>query len=317
MRSPADPSPAGHLSESGCWLESAECGPWGASGSRRSSPSVDDRVAPRETSVLIGFKLTLLGFILVAGWAGGAIPLSAGPRIRAGRLLGWANGFAAGVFLGTGLAHMLADASRSWTALGYEYPVGFVLATAAFVAMLLFEHVLLPESAHAVVHAESGEPFSHAHVPVAQGPLISYAIVAALSVHSLIAGLALGAAQEVAGALVIFLAIIAHKSTAGLALGVSLARDAIPRSRAYRLLALFSVATPIGIGIGIWLGDLLQGRGQQTAEAAFLALAAGTFVYVASFDILRDEFLEPGGRFGKWLSVAMGTALTGTLAIWV
>jgi len=284
----------------------------------RSLQRPETATAPaRETSTLLGFKLALLVIILVAGWVGGAIPLAAGPRIRAGRLLGWGNAFAAGIFLGTGLVHMLADASRGFSALGYDYPIGLVLAAAAFVAMLFFEHVLLPESAHAMVHAESGEPFSHAHRHSAPGPLVSYAIVAALSVHSLIAGLALGAAQQVAGALVIFLAIIAHKSTAGFALGVSFARDGMPRGRAYQLLALFALATPVGIAIGFALGDALQDRAQQTAEAAFLALAAGTFIYVASFDILRDEFLEPVGRFAKWLFVALGVALTAILAIWV
>ena len=54
----------------------------------------------------------------------------------------------------------------------------------------------------------------------------------------------------------------------------------------------------------------------MASEAAFLALAAGSFAYVATLDILRDEFVEPGGRFGKWLLVAAGAGSMGVLALW-
>ena len=62
---------------------------------------------------------------------------------------------------------------------------------------------------------------------------------------------------------------------------------------------------------------MLEGAASQLFEATFLALAAGTFVYVATLDILRDEFVEPGGRFGKWLLVSGGAGLMGLLALWV
>ena len=52
-------------------------------------------------------------------------------------------------------------------------------------------------------------------------------------------------------------------------------------------------------------------------RSTFLALAAGTFAYVATLDILRDEFLEPGGRWSKWLLVSAGTGLMGLLAVWL
>ena len=42
-----------------------------------------------------------------------------------------------------------------------------------------------------------------------------------------------------------------------------------------------------------------------------------TFTYVATFDILRDEFPSGGGRSTKWLLVTLGIALMGLLARWV
>jgi zinc transporter 1/2/3 len=45
-----------------------------------------------------------------------------------------------------------------------------------------------------------------------------------LSVHSVILGLALGAQSALAGAVIVFLAIVAHKGAAGFALGVGYQR---------------------------------------------------------------------------------------------
>lgn len=267
---------------------------------------------------MIGIKLALLIAILVAGAVGAALPLSRSGAAERERLLGWGNAFAAGVFLAAGLVHMLPDADRKWTGLGFDYPTAFALAGFAFVFMLLVEHVLLPEHAHEEVHAPSSERFAriaerHHHTGEA---LAAYAVLTALSIHSLLAGLALGAEPELARALVISLAIIAHKSAAGFALGVSLARSGLPTRQSWTLVALFATATPIGGLIGALLGAAVGGRLGTGLEAAFLSVASGTFVYVATFDILRDEFPAPGGRFAKWCVVTVGVASMSALALW-
>lgn len=261
-------------------------------------------------------KLALLFAILVAGAAGGALPLLRRGKIQNDRVLGWGNSLAAGIFLATGLVHMLPDADRIWTNLGWEYPIAFALASFGFTFMLLVEHVLLPEHAHQEVHAPSGERFARI-AEQHHDSLSAYAILIALSIHSLLAGLALGAQPELARALVISMAIIAHKSAAGFALGVSLARSPLPAAQSWRLVALFATATPIGGLIGALLGETLEGRLAATLEASFLSIAAGTFVYVATFDILRDEFPAPGGRFAKWLVLTAGVASMGLLALWI
>lgn len=264
---------------------------------------------------MTGLKLAFAVAILATGTLGGAIPLSRHDEGRNARFLGLGNAFAAGIFLGAGVIHMLPDAGAVWRSLGWSYPIGYLLAALAVVAMLLFEHVLLPERAHAMVHhAPSGQPFAHVEEIGAHGPLTPYAVLTALSIHSFLAGLALGAQSSVAGALVIFLAIVAHKSTAGFALGVSLVRSRMGKGRAWRLLVLFALATPLGILLGTALDDGLAGPARLVFEAVFLSLAAGTFTYVALLDILRDEFLGPGGLWAKWLLVLVGTGVMGVLA---
>ncbi|MCP4904217.1 MAG: ZIP family metal transporter [bacterium] len=264
---------------------------------------------------MFGVKLVLLIAILAAGAAGGAIPLLRKNAARNDRLLGWGNAFAAGVFLAAGIVHMLPDADRIWHGLGWDYPMAFALAGFAFIFMLLVEHVLLPEHAHEEVHAPSGERFARI-AEHHQDALAAYAVLTALSIHALLAGLALGAEPDLTGALVISLAIIAHKSAGGFALGVSLARSPLPEAQSWKLIALFAAATPLGGLIGAFLGEIVEGRVGAVLEASFLSIASGTFIYVATFDILRDEFPALGGRFAKWLLLSVGVASMSLLARW-
>ncbi len=266
---------------------------------------------------MIGVKLALLVALLAAALVCGALPLRrrGGADPGAARLLDWGNACAAGIFLGAGFVHMLPDATDAWQRLGWSYPIGTLLAAVAIVAMLLFEHVLPPEDAHHALHAPSANRFGPLDSRTGS-PRAVYAILTALSIHSLLEGLALGAQRELRSALVIFAAILAHKSVEGFALGVSLARNAMPGARAAALLALFAAATPVGIVVGASV-DVFGGPVRLICEATFLSLAAGTFAYVATLDILREEFHEPSGRFAKWLWVAAGTGVMALLALWV
>lgn len=264
---------------------------------------------------MIEVKLGLGLAVLAAGALGGALPLHrfAGREAATGHLLDHAYPFSAGVFLGAGLIHMLPDAAAAWAELGVDYPVAFLLATVAILLMLLFEHVLPPDETHHAMHAPSAERFSP--LPE-QSPRGAYAILVALSVHGLLAGLALGTQSSARGLLVITAALLVHKAVEGFALGVSLVRHAMPVRRAWWLLAFFSLSTPAGIALGIGLDTLLGDALRALLEATFLALAAGTFAYVATLDILREEFEGPGNRFAKWLWVVAGVAGMALLARW-
>lgn len=144
-----------------------------------------------------------------------------------------------------------------------------------------------------------------------------YLLLLTLSVHSVIAGMALGAQPSLAGFLVILIAILAHKSAAGFALGVSLHRIGTGLSRARAIVAGFAVMTPLGIGLGTGVSALLDSAGEQVFEALFDAIAGGTFLYMASLDILREEFIPPrDDRRIRWIWVAIGFGLIAIVAIW-
>ena len=110
---------------------------------------------------MFGIKLVLLLALLAIALLCGALPLRRRGAAEAGpnRLLEWGNAAAAGIFLGAGFVHMLPDANAAWEQLGWHYPIGMLLAAAAIVLMLLFEHVLPPEDAHHAMHAPSADRF--------------------------------------------------------------------------------------------------------------------------------------------------------------
>ena len=275
---------------------------------------------------LVATKLLLAAAVLVVGWLGGAIVLGRTSQDRDSRILSWGNAFAAGVFLGTGLIHTLGEASELWRDLGWEYPVAFLLAAASFCLILLFEHVLLSDETHAMIHAHTGDPLEHDghdhhehhHDQRYQaGEASPTALVVALSAHSVLAGLALGAQRLMVSTLIIALAILAHKVTAGLALGITLERRGTDPRRSRRYLLFFATMTPLGILAGLVGSGLLREGAGLYFDATVSALAAGTFLYIASIDMLQDEFLKPGSRWAKWVSAVTGLAITAVLASWV
>lgn len=261
-----------------------------------------------------GIKLVFLMAILAAGAVGGMLPLRR--PVTSSALLSRGNALVAGIFLGAGWMHMLPEAAHDWRALTGNAEWAFGLAALGFLIMLASEHVLLPESAHALVHAPSSERFQ-ALPRQERGSRAAYAVLVALSVHAILEGLALGAEPALADASVLFVAIFAHKLIAGFALGMSLARSAIAAPLRLGLLAVFASATPVGILLGAAPGIGLEGSLRQGFEASFMALAAGTFIYVALLDILRDELLEPGSRFALFGLVSLGAGVMALLSIWV
>ncbi|MEZ4292094.1 MAG: ZIP family metal transporter [Myxococcota bacterium] len=166
--------------------------------------------------------------------------------------------------------------------------MAFLAAGLGFVLMLLVDHVLLRARAHGEVHAPSGERFAQI-ITRHHDALGAYAVLTALSITRCSPDSCWAPETDLSRALVIWMAVLAHKWAEGFALGVSLA-ERVASNQARRLVALFALATPAGGLVGAILGASVGGRLGQVLEASFVSVAAGTFVYVATFDILRDEF---------------------------
>lgn len=248
----------------------------------------------------MGFLATKIGYILVifaVGVTGGFTALRMAGGAGSGSVrLSLGNAFAAGVFLGAGLLHMLPDSNDllSQTYPHTDYPFAALLAGAAAIGVLLTDQI-----GKAIGKSDGSR---------------SLILFIVLSIHSLIAGTSLGLEGGVLASLTIFFAIIAHKGAAGFALGTALSGDDATRAR--RTIVLFSITTPIGVGLGTLLSVMLQGRDAMLAEGLFDGLAAGTFLYIALVDIVGDAFGARQYSVPKFILLGAGFALMAAIAIW-
>ena len=267
------------------------------------------------------FASTVLIFAM--GLVGGLIPWWVGRRASHGEhgahgidWLSLGNCFAGGVIIAAGFVHLLGDAASGYAA-AYpqdDFPWPFAIAAASFVSILAIERVLprIPAG-----DRSGGDPEAAALVAAAAGGVFPYLLLLTLSIHSLIAGLALGTQTSSSGFAIVLVAILAHKGSAAFALGVSMHRAEIPRRRATPLIAGFAVMTPIGVLAGILLTSLASSDAEAAFEIWFDAIAAGTFIYIGALDIIREEFIPArNGRRRRFIATGVGLLVMTLVAIW-
>ncbi|MGH2954299.1 MAG: ZIP family transporter [Solirubrobacterales bacterium] len=261
---------------------------------------------------LIEVKAAALVVLLGLAYAGGVLPLRVSKSPRADVLFSLSNAFAGGLFLAVGLIHMLGDAGVGLDAaeIGTDYPVELLLATGGFLAVLLLEAVVGGR-----VRASLGDAYQPGKA-TSQAGLRARLLAVILSVHSLIAGIAIGAEITVAATVAILIALVSHKGPEGYALGISLYEAGRNRSQLIRTVMAYAAMTPIGIVIGSVLSEALSGQADLIFESVFDALAAGTFTYLATFGVLKEEFSAPEMLGRKYLCAVAGAALIAVITIW-
>jgi zinc transporter 1/2/3 len=149
-------------------------------------------------------------------------------------------------------------------------------------------------------------------LPVKKGGwnLTPYILMMALSIHSCFEGLACGLSMNLGAVLNIVLAIGIHKSAASTSLGIALVKTFPNDIKVVRwCILIFSVATPIGILLGMLLS--IEG---EIYTICFNSLAAGTFLYIACNEMIVGEFSLPGNRWLKLFIFLMGASLI--LGLW-
>ena len=268
-------------------------------------------------------KLVIALAIFLLGALGALIPWMRRHGRDVDHFMVWGDTFAGGVLAGAGLVHLLSSGAAGFGAwaLGFTYPLAFVLAGAGFLLVLLIEAVIVadPDPSVSPLHCASGgaateiSPAIESHTR----STTSFILLMVLSVHAIILGLALGAQTTAGGALAVFIAIMAHKLMEGFALGVTYRRTGASRRHAVRAAAVFALMTPVGILAGTAIYTIISTEGRELFEAVFDSIGAGTFLYIATVDIIRTEFEIPGDNWQKWLLAAGGFAIMSLLAIWI
>lgn len=150
----------------------------------------------------------------------------------------------------------------------------------------------------------------------------------ALSVHSVLEGLALGAQEDIEQSLGIFVAILAHKGVAAFALGskvVSYMQQMHPVAdfdwalSFVACMTIFSVATPLGVAFAWGVTSIAAEDAEENPwSAVFSAVGAGTFLYVATIEVIPKELaVDATNRGIKFLALVAGAVVMGALALWI
>jgi zinc and cadmium transporter len=232
-------------------------------------------------------KLMLYSFgVTLVAFGGGVLPLLGRWNHRQLHMF---VAFGAGTILGAIFFHLLPDSLR----LGSPDLAGGMMLV-GFIAILLVERILLKEHSHT---ADESSRSKH--------ELVSLTALVGLSAHSLAGGfgLAVGMVDAEVG-LIIFIAIISHKATEAFSLSTIFRLAEFSKKKTIGLLVLYSFMTPIGALISLPFIHALKDIDLSIPTG----LTAGTFLYVATLDLIPEAFHGTGNRLMPffWMLLGMG-----------
>ena len=259
----------------------------------------------------LAVKLVASIVLFGTAWGGVMLPWVL-DRPSMGASLSLANMLSAGVMLGAGLLHLLPDAAEEiktefpWA--NFLFAIGLILPFAVekwaldgrdptFDGKALVRHsssvtlkaTELESGSDSSPEPELGSHRGHQHFEaLANGQRLGPVLVllTALSFHSILEGLAQGAATSLTMSAELLVVIMLHKGLAAFALGCVFLKSGLPRPRASVYGVAFALATPLGIVIGLALHAGLEG---VVWVAYCNALASGSFCYVALLEVLPAE----------------------------
>ncbi|NCO58635.1 MAG: hypothetical protein COW73_11075 [Nitrospirae bacterium CG18_big_fil_WC_8_21_14_2_50_70_55] len=199
---------------------------------------------------------------------------------------------AAGIFFGAAFLHMIPEATEL-----VGHAVGAYLL-AGFLLLYLAENFVLGGGC---AHGEGCDYH--------QLGLVSFF---GLSIHSLVEGIALGTSSAVGGlGMVVFVAILGHKAPETFTLASLLLHGHYSRRRVVLLVAGISATVPVGVAIA----TLLQRQIPATAMGALVALSAGTFLHIATDDMLPHVHEHKEGRGRALAALLVGIAVMAVAAL--
>ncbi len=251
--------------------------------------------------------------ILAGAIAGGVLPL-VGPMRRSDLLLS----FSGGVMLGAAFFHMLPEAVELGGA--QVMPVALL----GFLALYLLERFVLihicgePGMNQALSTATLSAPHDHpGHVHGDEAGCevhtLGLAAWVGMSIHTMVDGFALGAANHQEGlGLLVFIAILAHKVPSSFSLSAILRGEGYGRLKALWMNAFFALMVPLGAAVYVGLRELVA---VDRFTAFALAFSGGTFLHLSLSDILPDLHRRGGSKWRLTGALLAGLALMWALRL--
>lgn len=269
-------------------------------------------------------KLVFIAVIGLSSFFVGISPMVFAVFRRSELLASLSNCYAGGLFLAVGLIHLLPEGSELLEGQVGEMPLGHILAICGYSLILFIDKVLLSHSHGPVPRDDSEEMVRNAVSTKAQVSMrlesgglheidldghselgeqigVTAAVLGiALSVHSVFEGIAIGLQGTLSDVFNVGMAVFLHKWAAALALGINL--KSVEKAQGVLMISIFSVATPIGVLVGI----AMAGGEQGIVEGVFLGLCCGTFLYIGCSEVIVEEFSSGKNRWLKYFAFLVG-----------
>lgn len=186
------------------------------------------------------------------------------------------DAFAAGIFFGAALFHMLPDAIRLINATTFINPKTAMIIIIAMLSMVIMYGL-----------SKLLQRYRFRLTPQLLSGLL---IAVLLGVHSLIEGLTLGFSTQLHVIFILFLAILLHKSAASFALANHLRYNQYTQKQSHMMILIFALLTPFGIILGNFYQHTSIHQYDNSLNAIFLAITAGTFLYISLFEYLIPKY---------------------------
>jgi zinc transporter ZupT len=200
--------------------------------------------------------------------------------------------FAAGVFLGALFLELLPELTPGDGGGWLSSRLPWAAALAALLLLFFLEHIWLRERA-----GRAGR-----HLVVWLGTFTG------LTTHAFVVGLGLSTLATKPGVLQPFVMTLAiHKAAESFSLATVMRLAELPARRAWSWMGVFVLATPVGIFLGLRLQPAEAGPG--SLGPVLQGLAAGTFLYVAAYNLLPEVFHGHEQRRSRVLGLLAGLAV--------
>lgn len=295
--------------------------------------------------VALWLKLVALFSVFGAALIGVSIPVIWKQFRESPVIISHLNTFSGGLFLALAIVHVLPEAQGRLESI--DYPIAETIAVVGYLIILFIEKILI--DAHSAFHnhgnavpfstqpsslaltekstsakSETNEtpvdvvviptpsPLSDNYHP--NGTLLHtrspYMLLLAVSVHTLLEGIALAAEDSTSGFLTFFTASILHKWAEAIGLSSSFIKAKRSGLRTLLTCLIFAFSGPVGIGIGIGISS----TGNDVTIGVFQALAVGALIFVSVHEKVAEEFEPKEHRPTKFLLFVAGIGLICGLA---
>jgi len=130
------------------------------------------------------------------------------------------------------------------------------------------------------------------HAPVS---FTAYVFLFIVALETIVAGMTIGVQNDTDSVWIILIAVVSHDWIEAISLSLyfieahSQSLDS-HRKRIYVILAVFSSCTPIGVFIGMLIGNSVSAHASDVIASILAAFMAGTFLFIATIEMIAKEF---------------------------